>query len=141
MGAGAGQRGGMPQLTPQRMPQAMPQMGQMPPGVPTQGGISSLAAQGSQMDPRLAAIMQAMQQRGGMPGMPMPPVQGIAAPGGVPVQRPFPVGAGSKGAGMPRPGVPSTMINPPRPGMMNPRAQAAQSANPILAQMMRGGSR
>jgi hypothetical protein len=84
-------------------------------------------------------------------------------PGGVPVQRPMPfdprrpmpVGAGGKGAGAgprvmetignpkgTRPGVPSTMINPPRPMVANnPRAQAAQSANPLLAQMMRGGSR
>ncbi len=121
MGAGAGQTGGGMQT--------MPRVGQMPPGVPTQGGISALAAQGAQMDPRLAAIMQAMQQQGGMPGaemmppgsMPMPQMPGIAAPGGVPVQRPLPVGAGGKGAGMPRPGVPGTMVNPPRPMMPKPR--------------------
>jgi hypothetical protein len=134
--------------------QQMPQMGQMPPGVPTQGGISALAAQGAQLDPRLAAIMQAMQKQGGMPGagmmppggmptqqtqqamldqirqtspaiglpgMPMRPMPGIAAPGGVPVQRPLPVGTGGKGTGMPGSGVPGAMVNPPRPMMPTPR--------------------
>lgn len=158
MGAGAGQRGGM---------QTMPQMGQMLTGVPTQGGISALAAQGAQMDPRLAAIMQAMQQQGGMPGagmmpqggmptqqtqqgmmdqmrqanpnfgqpqMPAPQMPGMAAPGGVqftrelqaPVgpgdvlaKRPLPVGAGGKGSGMPSP-----MVNPPRPMMPKPQTMA-----------------
>ena len=117
MGAGAGQTGGGIQT--------MPQVGQMPPGVPTQGGISALAAQGAQMDPRLAAIMQAMQQQGGMPGGPkmgtfgpndMPSMPNMPMPydprkpdsmipGGVPVQRPLPVGAGGKGTGMPPPGM------------------------------------
>ena len=95
-----------------------------------------------------------------MPGMSAPGgvrfmdnLQAPVAPGDVLVQRPLPVGAGGKGAGMgpppgalvsqpARPGVPSTMINPPRPMVANnPRAQAAQSANPRLAQMMRGRSR
>lgn len=147
MGAGAGQTGGGVQT--------MPQMGQMPPGVPAQGGISALAAQGAQMDPRLAAIMQAFQNQGGMPGtgmmppggmptqqtqqtmldqirqtspaiglpgMPMRPMPGIAAPGGVPVQRPIPVGAGGKGTGIPGSGVLGTMVNPPRPMMPKPQA-------------------
>jgi len=100
-------------------------------------------------------------------GVPMPKMPGViddfGMPRGVSVQRPMPfdprrpmpVGAGGKGAGAgprvmetignpkgTRPGVPSTMINPPRPMVANnPRAQAAQSANPLLAQMMRGGSR
>ena len=151
MGAGAGQRGGMPRQAPQqqmpRMP--MPSMGQMPPGVPTQGGISALAAQGGQMDPRLLALMQAMQQQGGMPpmqeqqvGMPYPrmiaAMQQQGGPQGMPTMQPGPMqggrpmmaGAGGKGAGM-----------SPRPEMTNPRGQAAQSANPFMAQMMRGGMR
>jgi hypothetical protein len=150
MGAGAGQTGGGMQQ--------MPQMGQMPPGVPTQGGISALAAQGAQMDPRLAAIMQAMQQQGGMPGGPkmgtfgpndMPSMPNMPMPydprkpdsmipGGVPVQRPLPVGAGGKGTGMPPPGMgmppdmyrggpatmpPFTMVNPSRP-MPKPQTMA-----------------
>lgn len=152
MGAGAGQTGGMPQQ--------MPQVGQMPMGAPTQSGLGALAAQmqqSGQADPRLMAMMQAFQNRGGMPGagmmppggmptqqtqqamldqirqanpnfgqpqMPMPQMPGMAAPGGglIPgAQRPIPVGAGGKGAGMPRPGVPGTMVNPPRPMVPTPR--------------------
>lgn len=221
MGAGAGQRGGMPQSTPRSVPQAMlrsmPQMGQMPPGAPTQSGLGALAArmqQAGQMDPGMMAMMQRLQGGnvpqpampmggqmptdpqmmdqmrmgnftrpnmppmetpmgspdtapfGGMPTqqtqqammdqmrqanpgvgqpqMPMPQMPGMAAPGGglLPgAQRPLPVGAGGKGAGMPRPGVPSTMVNPPRPGMTNPRGQAAQPVDPRLAMMMRGRMR
>lgn len=158
MGAGAGQRGGMPRQAPQqqmpRMP--MPSMGRMPQGMPPQGmppqagmaGLGALAAQGGQMDPRLLALMQAMQQQGGMPPMQeqqvgMPDPRMIAAmqqggPQGMPAMQPGPMqggrpmtaGAGGKGAGMPT-----------RPGMTNPRGQAAQSVNPFMAQMMRGGMR
>ena len=106
---------------------------------------------------------------GGMPMPKMPGmIDSGGMPGGVPVQRPMPfgpmpVGAGGKGTGMPPPGMvnpprpmplppglnrpmpmpmpPGNMVNPPRPMVQNPRAQAAQSANPLLAQMMRGGSR
>jgi hypothetical protein len=106
-----------------------------------------------------------------MPGMSAPGgvrfmdnLQAPVAPGDVLVQRPLPVGAGGKGTGMPPPGMvnpprpmplppglnrpmpmpmpPGNMVNPSRPMVQNnPRAQAAQSANPRLAQMMRGGSR
>jgi hypothetical protein len=139
--------------------QQMPQMGQMPPGAPTQSGLGALATQmqqNGQADPRLMAMMQAFQNQGGMPGagmmppggmptqqtqqamldqirqtspaiglpgMPMRPTPGIAAPGGVPVQRPLPVGTGGKGTGMPRPGIPGTMVNPSRP-MPNPQTMA-----------------
>ena len=108
---------------------------------------------------------------GGMPMPKMPGViDSGGMPGGVPVQRPMPFdprrpmpgGAGGKGAGlppglnrpmpmplppglnrpMPMPMPPGSMVNPPRPKVQNnPRAQAVQSVNPRLAQMMRGGSR
>jgi hypothetical protein len=126
MGAGAGQTGGGIQT--------MPQMGQMPPGVPTQGGISALAAQGAQMDPRLAAIMQAMQQQVGMPGA------GMMPPGGMPTQqtqqamldqiRQTSPAIGLPGVpmrpmpGIAAPGVPGTMVNPPRPMMPKPQTMA-----------------
>lgn len=139
MGAGAGQTGGGIQ--------AMPQVGQIAPRVPTQSGLGALATQmqqNGQADPRLMAMMQAFQNQGGMPGgqmmgtfgpndMPVPydprkPDSMI--PGGVPVQRPLPVGAGGKGAGMPppgmgvpRPSVPGTMVNPSRP-MPKPQTMA-----------------
>jgi hypothetical protein len=106
---------------------------------PTQMGLGSLAMQRQQtgqMDPRMMQMMRRLQ--GGVP-QPAQQTGGMMPPGG----------AGGKGAGMgpppgalvsqpARPGVPSTMINPPRPMVQNnPRAQAAQSVNPRLAQMMR----
>jgi hypothetical protein len=186
MGMGAQNRGatGVPAPTqtamqgaaaPQGLMALMQQRGKgagMPGGMP-QGGPGT-----GKPDPRMFAAMQAFQQQGaqgGMPGapgkgggMPMPRMPGMidsgGMPGGVPVQRPLPVGAGGKGAGMPPPGMvnpprpmplppglnrpmpmpmpPGSMVNPPRPMVQNnPRAQAAQSASPFLAQMMRGGSR
>ncbi len=114
MGAGAGQTGGGMQT--------MPQVGQIAPRVPTQGGLGALATQmqqNGQADPRLMAMMQAFQNQGGMPGgqmmgtfgpndMPVPydpRKPGGMMPGGVPVQRPLPVGAGGNGTGMPPPGM------------------------------------
>ena len=110
--------------------------------------------------------MPGMIDSGGMPGGVRftDNLQAPVAPGDVPVQRPLPVGAGGKGAGMPAPGgmpgmaapgggllpgahrpmpmPPGSMVKPPRPMVQNnPRAQAAQFASPFLAQMMRGGSR
>lgn len=138
MGAGAGQTGGGMQTMPQM---AMPQ------GAPTQSGLGALATQmqqNGQADPRLMAMMQAFQNQGGMPGgqmmgtfgpndMPVPydpRKPGGMMPGGVPVQRPLPVGAGGNGTGMPppgigvpRPGVPGTMVNPSRP-MPKPQTMA-----------------
>ena len=111
MGAGAGQRGGMPQSTPQVVPQAIPQI---PPGVPAQGGISSLAAQGAQMDPRLAAIMQAMQQRSTMspsmqPSAPMTPSAAMTP------RPPVSGGLSGKGAGMPQGPMPQRPMTQNRP--------------------------
>lgn len=166
MGAGAGQTGGMPQQMPQMMAMpagaptqsglgalaaqmqqtgqadprlmaamqafqqqgGMPGAGMMPPGgMPTQQTQQAMMDQIRQTSPAI-----------GMPGMPMPQVPGMAAPGGgllpgaqlqydprkpggmipggVPVQRPLPVGAGGKGAGMPRPTTPK-----PTPRPMTPR--------------------
>jgi hypothetical protein len=154
---------------PQGLMALMQQRGKgagMPGGVP-QGGPGT----GKPDPQLLAAMQAFQQQggQGGMPpgmaapgGMPMPKMPGMidsgGMPGGVPVQRPVPFdprrpmpgGAGGKGAGlppglnrpMPMPMPPGSMVNPPRPMVQNnPRAQAAQSASPFLAQMMRGGSR
>lgn len=92
----------------------MPGAGMMPPGgVPTQ---QAMLDQIRQANPNF-----------GQPQMPMPQMPGMAAPGGglIPdAQRPIPVGAGGKGAGVPRPGLPvrppipmppGSMINKPRP--------------------------
>lgn len=75
---------------------------------------------------RMAALQGQFGAQGGMPGAGMGtfgpndmPVQydprkpGGMMPGGVPVQRPLPVGAGGKGTGMPPPG----MIDQLRPGV------------------------
>ena len=163
--------GGMPAGGPsqaemqyQQFMQQQPQM--TPMGPMTQQQISSMTPDMRQQMNAMQnqADMQRRLASGDFPG-----AQG-GMPGGVPVQRPMPfdprslpVGAGGKGAGMPPPGMvnpprpmplppglnrpmpmpmpPGNMVNPPRPMVQNPRAQAAQSANPLLAQMMRGGSR
>jgi hypothetical protein len=148
----------------QQFMQQQPQM--TPMGPMTQQQISSMTPDMRQQMNAMQnqADMQRRLASGDFPG-----AQG-GMPGGIPVQRPMPfdprslpVGAGGKGAGMPPPGMvnpprpmplppglnrpmpmpmpPGNMVNPPRPMVQNPRAQAAQSANPLLAQMMRGGSR
>jgi hypothetical protein len=119
----------------QQFMQQQPQM--TPMGPMTQQQIASMTpAMRQQMtDMQNRTDMQRRLASGDFPG----------AQGGMPAQRPMPVGAGGKGAGMdprminpPRPGLPSTMTNNRRPMTQSQRTQAA---NPLFAQMMRGGSR
>ncbi len=141
-----GPRSPAQQMQYQQFMQQQPQM--TPMGPMTQQQIAS-------MTPDMRQQMNAMQNQADMQRRlasgDFPGAQG-GMPGGVPVQSPMqfdprrlPVGAGGKGAGMdprmmnpPRPGLPSTMTNNRRPMMQNQRTQAA---NPLFAQMMRGGSR
>lgn len=120
MGAGAGQRGGMPQSTPQVTQQAMPPMRPMMPGSNQQG---------------IAALVRALQQRQAMnpsmppmqPGMPVGRgIGAIAAPGAdmTPPQQPS-GGFSGKGAGMPQGPMPQ-----------NPMAQR-RPFDPRLAMMLR----
>jgi hypothetical protein len=139
-------------LTPDQLAQMTPdQMAKLQPMAPVDIDPRTGRPIDAQMQSQIMAQQAfANQQQGGMiGGMP------VQRPMPFDPRRPMPVGAGGKGAGAgprvmetignpkgTRPGVPSTMINPPRPMVANnPRAQAAQSANPLLAQMMRGGSR
>jgi hypothetical protein len=128
-------------LTPDRLAQMTPdQMARFQPMAPVDIDPSTGRPIDAQKQSQIMAQQAfANQQQGGMMG-------------GMPVQRPMPfdprrlpVGVGGKGAGMdprmmnpPRSGLPSTMTNNRRPMMQNQRTQAA---NPLFAQMMRGGSR
>jgi hypothetical protein len=153
IGALAAQRQQAGQMDP-RLMAMMQALG----GVP-QGGPGMVKP-----DPQMLAAMQAFQNQT-QPAQMMPsgvpvqrPMPGISAPGGVQfmdnlkapvapgdvlVQRPLPVGAGGKGAGMPAPGgmpgmaapgggllpgaqrpmpmPPGGMVNPPRPMVPTPR--------------------
>jgi hypothetical protein len=120
MGAGAGQRGGVPQSTPQVTQQAMPPMRPMMPGGDQQG---------------IAALMRALQQRQAMnpsmspmqPGMPVGGGIGAAMAPSAGMTLPPQASSGlpGKGAGMPQGPMPQ-----------NPMAQS-RPFDPRLAMLLR----
>ena len=96
-------------LTPDQLAQMTPdQRAQLQPLAPVDINPMTGLPIDSQMQSRImaqqAAANQAMQQM----------------QGGIPAQRPLPVGAGGKGVGMTPPRVPGGMVNPPRPATPKP---------------------
>jgi hypothetical protein len=147
-------------MTPQQISSMTPDMRQQMNAMQNQADMQRRLASGD-----FPGAQGGMPAQRPMPGMSSPggvqsmgELRAPVAPGDVLVRPPLPVGAGGKGTAAPgarpqvspqpqmdprvtnppRPELPSTMTNNRRPMTQSQRTQAA---NPLFAQMMRGGSR